>query len=98
MQKFQRCQVQPDAVSPARFVQPKPPIFSIRPGPVARAGGFELSYRLNGFRARFGHEHHRAAFIAKRPAQFAGQIFFVLVGKQFVTVDEQQKRRRRRSS
>jgi len=55
----------------------------------------ELSYRLDGFRARFGHEHHRAAFIAKRLAHLVGQVFFVLVGKQLVAVDEQQKRRRR---
>src|SRR5438876_9133029 len=53
---------------------------------------FEVSNRRDGLGPGFGHEHDRAALIAKRPAQFADEILCVGLGKQFVTIDEEQKR------
>src|SRR4030095_1900798 len=51
----------------------------------------KLSHRFDGFWTRLGYEDNRAAFIAKSGAHAIGQILLVLLGEQFVAVDEQEK-------
>ena len=55
----------------------------------------ELPHRHDGPGARLGYQHDGATFIAEGPAQRADKILRVSFRKQFVAVDEQQKRRGR---
>src|SRR4051812_29051869 len=75
------------AASPAPILR-RPHLWAAGPWP-------EFPHRLDGLRPRFGHQYDWTSFIPERHAHLVGQVFFVLVGEQFVAVDEQQKRRRR---
>jgi len=44
--------------------------------------------RLDRSWSRFRHQHNRAAFVAKRPANLVGQVFPVLVGEELLAIDE----------
>ena len=55
----------------------------------------KTSDRFNGFGTGFGNEYYRTAFVAKRLAHLAGEVFSVLVGKKVGAIEEQQKGGRR---
>lgn len=62
-------------------------------------GYFSRSTRLvtgsadgsDGFRAFFGDEEEGASFIAEGFAKFSGQVFFVVFGEEFLSIDEEQE-------
>lgn len=45
----------------------------------------------NGFGAFFGDEEEGASFIAEGFAKFSGQVFFVVLGEKFFSVDEEEE-------
>src|SRR6266571_6409461 len=55
---------------------------------------FEFPHRLDGLGTSPWNQNDGASLVAKRPAQFAHEIFPVGFGEQFIAVDKQQKRRR----
>lgn len=49
------------------------------------------AYGADGFRAFFGDEEEGASFIAEGLAKFSGQVFFVVLGEEFFSVDEEEE-------
>lgn len=45
----------------------------------------------DGFRAFFGDEEEGASFIAEGFAEFSGQVFFVVFGEEFFSIDEEEE-------
>ena len=48
----------------------------------------EFADGFDSFRARFGNEDDGAAFVTEGRAHLIGEIFFVLLGKEFFAIDE----------
>lgn len=68
---------------------------------MAGLGGFSFSQSIrlwarsadgtDGFGAFFGDEEEGTAFIAEGFAKFSGQVFFVVLGEEFFSIDEEEE-------
>ena len=51
----------------------------------------EFADGFDGFWAGLGNEDDGAAFVTKGGAHLVGEVFFVLLGKEFFAIDEKEK-------